>query len=268
MNIFKQLIKSLYSPKDIALFRFQGIGKTIFYVFLLMAVVSIPSAIQLSTTAYQGINYLATSLEEDIPDFAFQNGVLTSDITEPYIDGTEAGVFILDPTGQLTVDDIYEHDNGLAMLEREAVIITDGVAETFRYRDLGNLNLTKEEISGLVNSIADVLPVILTVFMLVLYLFFTAMKFIGVTVLALIGLMLKNKAQLNLKYRHLWILSAYTVTLPTAIFNLTEAFGFIIPFSFFFYWAIAIFMLYKVLQYVPKPKTSPQNAEASNPYTN
>ncbi|WP_216830020.1 DUF1189 domain-containing protein [Alkalihalobacterium elongatum] len=254
MNIFKQLIRSLYSPKDIATFRFQGIGKTIFYIFLLMAIISIPSAISFSTTAYQGVNYLATSLEDEIPNFAFQNGVLTSDLTEPFIDGDEDGVFILDSTGQLTVADVSDYQNGLALLEREAVIITDGITETFRYRDLGNLNLTKEEISSLVNSIAEVLPVILTVFLLILYLFYTALKFIGVTVLALIGLMLKNKAQLNLKYRHLWILAAYTVTLPTAFFAFTEALGIIIPFSFLFYWAIAIFMLYRVLQYVPKPK--------------
>ncbi|WP_209125386.1 DUF1189 domain-containing protein [Alkalihalobacillus sp. BA299] len=266
MNIFNQLIKSLYSPKDIATFRFQGIGKTIFYVFLLMAIISIPNAISLSTTAYQGVNYLATSLQEEIPDFAFQNGVLTSDLSSPYIDGDDNAVFILDSTGQLSVDDIYEYDNGLALLEREAVIMTDGMAETVRYRDLGNLNLTKEEISGLVNGVADVLPVILSIILLLLYLFFTALKFIGVTVLALIGLMLKNKAGQNLKYRHLWILSAYTVTLATALFALTEAFGIYIPFSFLFYWVIAIFMLYRVLHYVPKP-TPRNDVETTPPVT-
>ncbi|OLO26951.1 hypothetical protein BTR23_21530 [Alkalihalophilus pseudofirmus] len=266
MNIFKQLIRSLYSPKDIAIFRFQGIGKTIFYVFLLMAIISIPNAVSISTTTYQGVNYLATSLQEEIPDFALQNGVLTSDFSSPYIDGDESNFFILDSTGELTVNDIYQYDNGLALLEREAVIMTDGIAETIRYRDFGNLNLTKAEISSLVTSIADVLPIILSIILLLLYIFITALKFIGITVLALIGLVFKNKAGLNLKYRHLWILSAYTVTLPTAFFALTESFGIFIPFSMFFYWAIAIFMLYRVLQYVPKP-TPRNSADISSPPT-
>ena len=42
MNIFKQLIVSLYSPKDIAKFHQQGIGKTILFVFFL-TLISVPT---------------------------------------------------------------------------------------------------------------------------------------------------------------------------------------------------------------------------------
>ncbi|XYJ24178.1 DUF1189 family protein [Bacillus velezensis] len=35
LNIFTALLKSTYSPADIAKTRFQGIGKAILYVFLL-----------------------------------------------------------------------------------------------------------------------------------------------------------------------------------------------------------------------------------------
>ncbi|WP_174881655.1 DUF1189 family protein, partial [Metabacillus niabensis] len=38
MNIFKQLFTSIYSPRTISTFRFQGIGKTILFVFILTLV--------------------------------------------------------------------------------------------------------------------------------------------------------------------------------------------------------------------------------------
>ncbi|PEL32622.1 DUF1189 family protein [Bacillus pseudomycoides] len=42
MSVFMQLVKSLYSPKDMALFRFQKIGKTILYITLLCLIATIP----------------------------------------------------------------------------------------------------------------------------------------------------------------------------------------------------------------------------------
>ncbi|MGQ0517969.1 DUF1189 family protein, partial [Bacillus sp. D-CC] len=42
MSIFTQLVKSVYSPKDMALFRFQKIGKTILYIMLLCLITTIP----------------------------------------------------------------------------------------------------------------------------------------------------------------------------------------------------------------------------------
>ncbi|MEH7657359.1 DUF1189 family protein, partial [Bacillus velezensis] len=42
MSIFTQLAKSVYSPKDMALFRFQKIGKTILYIMLLCLITTIP----------------------------------------------------------------------------------------------------------------------------------------------------------------------------------------------------------------------------------
>ncbi|WML30690.1 DUF1189 family protein [Neobacillus sp. OS1-32] len=56
MNIFKQLVKSIYSPKDIALFRLQGIGKTILYVFLLTFISILPSIVFLSSALTSGLS--------------------------------------------------------------------------------------------------------------------------------------------------------------------------------------------------------------------
>jgi phosphatidylserine synthase len=47
MNFFKQFGYSIYAPNKIARFRFQKIGKTIFYLFILALLFSIPSIFHL-----------------------------------------------------------------------------------------------------------------------------------------------------------------------------------------------------------------------------
>lgn len=62
MNIFKQLFKSLYSPKDIAFYRFQGIGKTILYVFFLTLLSVIPTVYYFSAAVINGLDAAQTAV--------------------------------------------------------------------------------------------------------------------------------------------------------------------------------------------------------------
>ena len=67
MNIFKQFYKSMYSPKDIAVFRFQGIGKTILYVFFLTLLSLIPAIYYLSSSPISGVDTIQSSLKNELP---------------------------------------------------------------------------------------------------------------------------------------------------------------------------------------------------------
>ncbi|WP_096201271.1 DUF1189 domain-containing protein [Bacillus sp. FJAT-45350] len=254
MNIFKQFYRSLFSPKDIALFRFQGIGKTILYIFVLMAIVSIPAGVSLALSLSNGVQQFHQAIESDIPDFEFTNGVLTSEIDEPFIEELDGVIFVLDPTDTVSSDELLAYNNGLALTSRDAYLITDGIIEQIRYRDFGNINMTKTEIEALIAGLSSMMPVIITLLLLVLYIFTTGMKFIGVTVLGVIGLIIRSKLGVKLTYKQLWVLSAYAVTLPTTIFALLDLLYLNIPFSFTIYWVLAIVMLYMAAQRVPKPR--------------
>ncbi|WP_051556617.1 DUF1189 domain-containing protein [Alkalihalobacterium bogoriense] len=256
MNIFKQFLKSLHSPKDIALFRFQGIGKTILYVFLLMFIATLPSIISFGTTLSQAVNSVQEAFEYDIPYFEMNNGVLSSNMNEPIIEEDDEGVFIFDTTGEVTYDDVVQHDTAVAILEHEIVMVESGQASSIFFDDLATMgmgNFTKDNIEGIVNSVGGMMPLIIAVIAVIMYLYNTALKFIGVTVLAVIGLIIKETLHANVKYRHLWIMSAYTVTLPTILFSYIKLL-ITVPFSFLFYWLIAITMLTLVVKKVPKPK--------------
>ncbi|MFC4738124.1 DUF1189 domain-containing protein [Bacillus daqingensis] len=258
MNIFQQLIKSTYSPETIAKFRMAKIGRTILYVFLLMLIASLPAFIGLSITISSlfqaGNDYL-----DEIPDFDIENGVLQSDLDEPYINDENDMTLVFDSTGELGAEDADQYGNVVALLERELVFSAGGQADRFTYQEIG-LDLSKQEIEGFFTTLDDVSLLIISIVLAGFYLFNTALKFIGIFALSAVALLLKRNKADQLRYRHCWVLAAYTVTLPTLLLALLELIGFPLPFpiSFIVYWAIAIIMLYNVFKYVPSPKKAPE----------
>ncbi|WP_261129486.1 DUF1189 domain-containing protein [Bacillus sp. Marseille-Q3570] len=256
MNIFKQFVMSLYSPKTVAMFRFQKIGKTIGYVFVMMLISFIFVGTNIALSITNVVNEFESALEEDIPSFQFQDGQLTSDISEPIIRQDGKQTFIFDTTGETTRDDLDQYSDVVAILDDRLIVVSAGQADSFDYAMMQDVSFQKSDIVNFLDSANTLLPLIISVIILVSYIFMTALKFIGITVLALIGLILKNTMKRKLSYGQLWILSAYTVTLPTIFFAITEALNIVIPGQFLLYWVVAIFFLSQVIKFVPLPKTT------------
>ncbi|QKS70905.1 DUF1189 domain-containing protein [Paenalkalicoccus suaedae] len=264
MNIFQQFAKSLYSPETIAKFRFQKIGKTIGYVFFLMLIVTIPPSIIFGMTLNSFFDS-AENFVEDLPEFEIQNGVLSTPDNETYIDDTGELVFIVDAAGNVDRSELAQYTNVVALYETEVVANFGGTSEQVRYQEFG-ANLTSDEIQGFASSIIGLSPLFIGVFIIGIYLFTTALKFIGVSFLALIGLLLKKNVADQLAYRQLWRLAAYAVTLPTVVFAIIDLIVPQLPFSFGLYWIVAIVMMNLALKAVPKPKQpSVDPIETGNP---
>jgi hypothetical protein len=255
MNVFKQFIKSLYSTQDMATFRFQKIGKTIGYVFILMLIASIPLAIQITSFINTSIAGLNEVVQSEIPDFELKNGKLTSQIEEPITREADGMYFIFDTTDSVTRDDINEYDDAVAFYSDHLIIKSMTSVDEVRYESFGAVTLTKEDVSMFADQLSEIAPIAIPIMIIIAYLFFTALKFIGVTVLALIGLIVRNIAKRNLSYRQLWMLSAYAVTIPTIFFAIIDLLEIIVPFSLALYWFVAILVLYLVVKKVPASKS-------------
>jgi len=254
MNIFKQLIKSIYSPRDIALFRFQGIGKTILFVFLLTFISILPSIIYLSTAISTGINTARTIITDKAPDFSIKNGKLSAKTDVPVTIDRDDFTFIIDPTGAVSEEDVMDQGNTFAMLKDEFALAAGGRVDSYPYSMLEGLTITKSELLTFIDTIGDMKGIIIPVVSLFIYLFSSAASFIEVTVLALIGLVLKNLLGRNLHYRQLWRMAAYSETLPTLFFTIMTAIKTSVPNSFFINWFVVIIVLYLAVKEVPKPK--------------
>ncbi|PLR87606.1 DUF1189 domain-containing protein [Bacillus sp. V33-4] len=252
MNIFKQFLKSLYSPKDIALFRFQGIGKTILYIFFLTLLSIIPSSYFLSTALIDGVNTARESIEEDMPDFAIENGQLSSEENRPVTINKDGFTIIVDPTGAVSEKDLSNEDNAVALLQNELVLVAGGQDQVHPYSMLG-LNLTKNDVTQLLTNLDSMMGILVPVMIVVIYLFSSAIKFVEISILAFFGLMLKNLAGRNLQYRHLWRMAAYSVTLPTIFFAIMGALQTQVPGGFLIHWFVSLLMLYLAIKEIPKP---------------
>jgi hypothetical protein len=254
MNIFKQLFKSIYSPKDIAIFRFQGIGKTILYVFFLTLISVLPSIVFFSNTLTSGLDSAKSFIMEETPDFSIKNGKLTADTKVPITINKDNYTFVLDPTGAVSTNEVENEGNAIALLKDQFVVATGGHSDTYPYAMMQGLNLSKNDLLHFMDSISSVRGILIPGISIVIYLFSSAASFVEISVLALIGLLLKNLTGRKLTYRQLWRMAAYSETLPTLFFTIMAAIKTTVPSSFLINWFVVIIVLLLAINEVPKPK--------------
>jgi hypothetical protein len=91
---------------------------------------------------------------------------------------------------------------------------------------------------------------------ILLFLFACAANFIEISLLAWVGLALKNLTQKNLHYRQLWRMAAYSETLPTLFFAIMAALKTAVPYSGLINWFVVIMVLLLAINEIPRPKRS------------
>lgn len=130
-----------------------------------------------------------------------------------------------------------------------------GQSQSMPYNMLGNATITKEDVLALIESTNSILPFFIPITCTMIYLFSAVGKFIEISILALIGLLLKNILRKTLTYGQLWKLSAYSVTLPTIFFMIMDALKTVVPSGFFIYWFVSIIILVLTLKEVQTETT-------------
>ncbi|MFH7820634.1 DUF1189 domain-containing protein [Neobacillus thermocopriae] len=255
MNIFKQFMKSIYSPKDIALFRLQGIGKTIMYVFLLTLISIIPSIIYFSSAFTTGLEMTKTYMNKT-PDFSISNGELTADTKVPVIIKENSLTFILDPTGAISDADIANEGDAIGLLKNEFVISAGGQTKTSSYSMMPGLELSKDEVNNLITNIISLKNIIIPLTGAIMYLMAIVSMFIEITIVALIGLALANILGRKLSYSHLWRMATYSETLPTLFFTIMAALKTTVPNGFIINWIVVLIVLLLAINEIPKQNQS------------
>ncbi|HZH58192.1 MAG TPA: DUF1189 domain-containing protein [Metabacillus sp.] len=253
MNIFKQIYVSIYSPKMISTFRFQGIGKTILYVFILSLLSTLPTAIYFSNSLTEGIVSFDETLSDDLPSFTIENGALSTDSEKP-VEIKKGGFFIiLDDTGAYGVEEMETKENAIGILSDKFVFAANGQAQTYEY-SLLNMSISKEDIMEISSQFNQLLPIFLTILIIVMYLFGAFVKFIEITILALFGLAFKNNLQRKVNFKQLWVIATYATTLATVFFIIMDSLQVIVPSGFLLNWFVHLIVLYLALKEIPTLK--------------
>ena len=259
MNIFKQFLLSLYSPKDIAKFRFQGIGKTILYVFLLVLIASLPVFFMTANSLNNGVSAFQNAIENKLPEFEISNGKLHSDAKTPIELTNEDFDIYFDAQGTLSSETIaLKSDNAFALLPTEFVVISNGVVQSQPYSLLEGFELTKENILQFMEQMDSMVTVVLVIVIFFSYIFTAGLKFIEISILALFTTLILNVGRKNLQYRHMWQISAYSVTLATIFFAIMNAMQVTVIGGVFVNWGVTFVMVYLSYKEIPLPKQKKQ----------
>lgn len=251
MNIFKQFIRSIYSPRDIASFRNQGIGKTILYVFLLSLLSIIPTMIYFNSAITNGISSAQDTIEEEFPSFSIKNGELHAEQKEPIFHEQGDFTVVFDSTGALSKANLKNQGNTIGLLKNEFVFIAGGQVESYPYSMLTDLVISKNDFLHFLDKIESSIGLIVAIVSVVSYLFTSATQFIKISILAIFGLILKNTLKKNIQYRHLWRMSAYAVTLPTVFFLIMSAIKTNVPSGYLIDFFVALIMLLLAIREIP-----------------
>jgi Protein of unknown function (DUF1189) len=257
MNVIKQLYTSIYSPITISTFRFQGIGKTILFVFILSLFSTMPSGFYLTSGLSQAIKGFDQTLREDFPSFKIEDGKLTTETKQPVEIKQDNFIIILDATGAFGVEEVETKDNAIGILQDRFVFSTNGQAQSYEYSHL-NMSISKQDLIDLSEQFKQLLPIVITVLIIFMFLFGAFVKFIEVTILALFGLAIRNSLQRKLNFKQIWIISAYASTLATFFFFIMDWLQVIIPNGFLLNWFVHIIVLFLTIKEVPKSKNPQQ----------
>lgn len=255
MNIFKQLGVSVYSPKAIASFRIQGIGKTVLYVFLLSLLSAIPVIVHFSMALNQSVQSITATIEKEFPTFVIENGQLNSEAIEPISTMKDGLAVYFDSSGTLTINDLDPSEDSIAFLKNEFVITTAGNAQKFSYSMISNMELSKESIVEILGEIDSLLPLISIIPILLIFIFASVMKFIEIFILALMGSLVSSISGKPLPYQPLWNMAAYSSTVATIFFMIMDLLQTVVPGGFMLNWFVSLVILYLALKEINREKT-------------
>ncbi|EIT85183.1 hypothetical protein A374_10585 [Fictibacillus macauensis ZFHKF-1] len=250
LTIFK---KSLL-PSTLSQLRFSSVKKAIGYLFVLILLTSLPYSIILSATIQEGVHAFKEGITTGISSFTIEKGQFHSELTQPLISQHNGVTVIFDSTGTYSPQDVLKQKNVIAFLQKDIIFSLQNTSQISPYASLFKEKLTKKEVEGWIAHYESLLWIIYSLIIIGSYLFALLLKFIGVSVLAIIGLVLASILRKNINYQRLWILAAYTVTLPTILFAVFQLVSLNLPFSFSLYWGFAIVLFYLVLRKIPSAK--------------
>jgi Protein of unknown function (DUF1189) len=251
MNIFVQFYKSLFSPKDIALYRHQGIGKTILYVFFLTLLSVLPTIFYTGAGIVSGFNAIDKTIDSELPDFEIADGQLHTDEKVPVTINKENFTIIVDSTGTIDPAVLTEGSNMIALLANEVYILAEGQEQRYPYSMLSNGTISKNDLSGFLDSAESLMPIIIPLIGIVIYIFAAGIRFIEISLLALAGLLIKKALSKKLEYRHLWRMSAYSITLPTIFFAIMSALQTTVQNGAIINWLVSLIILLLAIKEVP-----------------
>lgn len=254
LNVIKQIIVSIYSPRDIASFYLQKLGKTILFLILLIFLSIIPGIFHLTKFGTHVLNESKQIVTEELPNFKIKNGVLTSNQKKPLFLTKHDIPVIFDSTGKITTHTVSVEGTAIGLLKNKIVFTFNGQTQEIPYSSLQNMVITNKEMKHTLNTVKDAMWVTVPIFAVLYYIIAFISTIIKILVLAIFAQLFSQINRHRLSYKQGFTLSAYAITLPTLFFFMMDWLNTNVPFSTIISWGISFIMLYLSIKELPKIK--------------
>lgn len=229
MNIFKELLLSLYDFKSFKEFLKNKRSKVFLAGLVLMAIYFSLTMIVPFVRFQFKTGGFAKIIEDYIPDFQLSSGTLW--IEHP-IEYEEGGMYIyIDTAPDISfydVDEIGEYISDyyqVILMDSEKVIVKNKGEIMGKYFSEFDMDFSRETLQQWVPSAY----LIVIAFMVLAFILKTALFFFGVLVVALIGMIVASCMKYRLTFGQLYQMGVYARTLPLLIKAIVSFLPFSIP---------------------------------------
>lgn len=243
MNIFKELVLSVYSFKSYGEFLKNKKSKVFLFAILLMLLyflfyMPVPFAFSMITEGTY-----TEAVKNGLPEFELKDGYLWMEEPFEYDDGYRYVYIDTDPEYVFyNADEIgeylYGYSQAILMDSEKMIAKSNGQISELYFADLG-LELNKQ-------SVIDWAPFIYLIVglgMIFSYIWMTALFFFGVLFVALIGMIVASCMNYRLTFGQLYLLGIYARTLPLIIKSVVNFLPVGIPFFFVINFGISVLII-------------------------
>lgn len=207
--LFVQYLNSFKGAKYYPPYLSLSTGKVVGYFFFLTAIVTLLSIVVPTIGYIVGIGGIGQYMQEHVPEFSLQNGMLAIEEVVEYENGNTR-IYISSDVETYSKDDLNPKlSMELLAGKHNAMINVDGVVSEIRYKDYNTLSMDKE---GLLKNTP--LFYLSLIFVFIAGYFGQAIYIIStVLLLAVIGLMSNSMYQFKLQFGQLMRLAVYATTI-------------------------------------------------------
>ena len=232
IGFFKKIKYSIFNIEKYPEMATEGIGNTLSYIAKLVMILAVVLSLWILYQTYQMINDGTSYLENEFPDFSYNDGTLTVDSEETIIiENEQFGKIIVDTntdseeTINQYLNEINEYGTGALILKNRAVLknITMIGEVSYNYQEsFDSINLTEFSKYNVVNYVqsGEINSLYVSVF-ISLFIYSLAMYFINTLwyaiIIGIVGYLTMWMLKMKMRFVSVFNMAIYALTLSTIL---------------------------------------------------
>lgn len=219
--------KFAYSFFDFATYKdflIQGLGKSIFYIFLVTLIFSTITNIKTISIFNSDLSNVQDKLAHNAPKFELKNGLLSIDSNQPIYYKYDGQMLIFDTTGTTSTSALDSYSDGI-YVDSSSIVLRQNYStlQTIKFTDFNELFLTNKITQDILAIMKIAVPVMLLAINPIISFFENL--FSGFAIIGPLSMSIGSIMGVKLNYSKACTLSFYAMTLPLLLQALVEISG-------------------------------------------